>query len=37
MEDAIRHLPEGHGFVFGEQRSAPVKNVADPLRFRALS
>jgi adenylate cyclase len=36
MEDAIEKLPEGHGFTFGEPRSAPVKNVADPLCFRAL-
>lgn len=36
MEDAIAKLPTGTSFEFGEARSAPVKNVADPLRFRAL-
>lgn len=36
MEAAIAQLPANHGFAFGEERSAPVKNVADPLRFRAL-
>jgi class 3 adenylate cyclase len=36
MEDAIQALPKGHAFTFGEERSAPVKNVAAPLRFRAL-
>ena len=36
MEDAIGKLPEGHSFAFEVQRSAPVKNVAEPLRFRAL-
>lgn len=36
MEHAIAALPEGHGFAFGEPRSAPVKNVAEPLKFRAL-
>lgn len=36
MEDAISQLPSGHTFSFGEVRSAPVKNVAEPLRFRAL-
>lgn len=36
MEEAIAALPEGHGFQFGEQRSMPVKNVAEPLKFRAL-
>jgi adenylate cyclase len=36
MEEAIRALPDHHGFVFGEPRSAPVKNVAEPLAFRAL-
>jgi class 3 adenylate cyclase len=36
MEDAIRALPERHTFSFGEHRSAPVKNVAEPLAFRAL-
>ena len=37
MEDAIKKLPENAGFEFGEERSAPVKNVAEPLKFRALS
>lgn len=36
MEEAIGALPEGHGFAFGEPRSAPVKNVAEPLKFRTL-
>lgn len=36
MEDAIQKLPEGTSFEFGEERSAPVKNVAEPLKFRAL-
>lgn len=36
MEEAIGQLAQGHGFTFGEPRSAPVKNVAEPLRFRAL-
>lgn len=37
MEDAIAALPEGHAFAFGETRSMPVKNVAEPLEFRALA
>jgi class 3 adenylate cyclase len=37
MEDAIAALPAGHGFRFGEPRHATVKNVAEPLRFRAIS
>lgn len=37
MEEAIRELPEGHGFEFSDARSMPVKNVAEPLRFRALA
>jgi adenylate cyclase len=36
MADAVAALPEGHGFSFDDERSAPVKNVAEPLRFRAL-
>lgn len=36
MSEAIEQLPSGHGFVFGEERSAAVKNVAQPLRFRPL-
>lgn len=36
MEDAIAQLPKDHGFDFGDMRSAPVKNVAEPLKFRAL-
>lgn len=36
MEEAIAALPEGHGFHFGEKRSMPVKNVAEPLAFRPL-
>lgn len=36
MDDAIATLPSDHGFAFSETRSMPVKNVAEPLRFRAL-
>ena len=36
MDEAIAALPAGHGFVFSEPRSMPVKNVAEPLKFRAL-
>ncbi|MBS2020408.1 MAG: adenylate/guanylate cyclase domain-containing protein [Deltaproteobacteria bacterium] len=36
MQAAIDQLPSGHPFAFGDERSAPVKNVAEPLRFRAL-
>jgi hypothetical protein len=36
MEEAIGDLPKGHEFQFGEPRDAAVKNVAVPLRFRAL-
>src|SRR4029077_10877856 len=36
MEEAIAALPEGHAFQCGEQRAMPVKNVAEPLKFRAL-
>jgi class 3 adenylate cyclase len=36
MAEAIELLPSGHKFNFGEERSAAVKNVAQPLRFRAL-
>jgi len=36
MEEALAHLPPGHGFTFGEPRAMPVKNVAEPLKFRAL-
>jgi class 3 adenylate cyclase len=36
MEEAIARLPAAHGFTFGERRTAPVKNVAEPLAFRAL-
>ena len=35
MEEALSALPEGHGFSFSEPRSMPVKNVAEPLKFRA--
>ncbi|MDB4945336.1 MAG: Adenylate cyclase [Labilithrix sp.] len=37
MEEAIAALPAGHPFVFGQPRSMAVKNVAEPLRFRALA
>ena len=37
MEEAITALPAGHPFTFGEARSMPVKNVAEPLKFRALA
>jgi adenylate cyclase len=36
MADAIPALGEGSGFAFGPERQAKVKNVAEPLRFRAL-
>lgn len=36
MQEAIEQLPPGHPFSFGEERSAQAKNVAQPLRFRAL-
>jgi class 3 adenylate cyclase len=36
MADGIHELPAGHEFRFGEEQSATVKNVAVPLRFRAL-
>ena len=36
MEEAISALPEGNEFRFSETRSMPVKNVAEPLKFRAL-
>ncbi len=29
-------LREGHDFAFGPETSAKVRNVADPLRLRAL-
>lgn len=37
MEDAIARLGRDHGFAWGEPRSMTVKNVAEPLRFRALA
>jgi adenylate cyclase len=37
MESAIEELPKDHGLTFGDLRSAPVKNVAEPLKFRALA
>ncbi len=36
MADALKAFGETCPFKFGEERSAPVKNVAEPLRFRAL-
>jgi class 3 adenylate cyclase len=36
MDDSIQHLPKDHGFSFGELQSAAVKNVAEPLKYRAL-
>lgn len=36
MEGALATLGEGSPFRFGPARTAPVKNVAEPLRFRAL-
>jgi class 3 adenylate cyclase len=36
MVDSIAMLPPGHGFTFGPEKQAKVKNVADPLRFRPL-
>ena len=37
MEEATASLPSGHPFVFGETRAMPVKNVAEPLKFRPLA
>jgi adenylate cyclase len=37
MEEAIAALPDAHPFTFGESRAMPVKNVAEPLKFRALA
>jgi adenylate cyclase len=37
MEEAIASLPAAHPFTFGESRAMPVKNVAAPLKFRALA
>ncbi len=36
MLEALDALPAGHGFTFGEEGSAQVKNVAAPLRYRPL-
>ncbi len=36
MEEALGKLPSGGEFAFGDEESAAVKNVAHPLRFRAL-
>jgi adenylate cyclase len=36
MDEAVRRLPAGHGFELGEVKNAKVKNVAQPLEFRAL-
>ncbi len=36
MAEAIPALGDASGFAFGAERSAKVKNVAEPLRFRAL-
>jgi len=37
MSAAVEELPPGHGLRFGPERSAKVKNVADPIRFRPLA
>jgi class 3 adenylate cyclase len=37
LAEAILSLGESSGFTFGPERSAKVKNVAEPLRFRALA
>ncbi|MEO7328216.1 MAG: adenylate/guanylate cyclase domain-containing protein [Minicystis sp.] len=36
MDDAAALLPEGHPYALGELQSARVKNVANPLTFRAV-
>ena len=36
MDDAIARLAGSPDFAFGPERSAKVKNVADPIKFRAL-
>jgi adenylate cyclase len=33
---ALKNSPAAGEFTFGETKSAPVKNVAEPLKFRAL-
>lgn len=37
METAVGALPADHGLSFGPLRHAKVKNVAEPLQFRALA
>jgi class 3 adenylate cyclase len=36
MREAITALGDAHGFTFGAERDAKVKNVAEPLRFSPL-
>jgi class 3 adenylate cyclase len=36
MSSLVGRLPGTHGFTFGAERAAKVKNVAEPLRFRGL-
>jgi adenylate cyclase len=36
MSEALEKVSGLDGFQFGEERSAPVKNVAEPLRFKSL-
>jgi adenylate cyclase len=36
MSEAIERLPAGHGLSFGPESTARVKNVAHPIRFRAV-
>ncbi len=36
MQECLASLPAEHGFVFGTQREAKVKNVAQPLQFSPL-
>jgi hypothetical protein len=37
MSAATVALGEASGFAFGPERQAKVKNVAEPLHFRALA
>lgn len=37
MDEAISSLPDHHPFTFGPRKQAAVKNVAEPLTFRAVN
>jgi class 3 adenylate cyclase len=36
MSEGLSALPAGHGLALGEEITAKVKNVAEPLRYRLL-